>query len=483
MSGASRFLTLPRVIALVVLFVAAWTAPLAAVPATYGTKTAADEPQYLLSAISLGEDRSLDVRDERAEGRYREFHRLGLPMQEATADDGSRVSPHDPLLPALLALPVLVGGWIGAKLALALLAGVLAGLMLWVAVRRFAVPLGVAVLAVLTYSLAAPLAMYGTQVYPELPAALAVTVALASLTGPMHRGGLVAVGLALVALPWLSVKYAPVVAVLGVLALWQLARNGRTRSALALGGGLALAGVAYLALHHAWYGGWTVYAAGSHFAGGETTVVGTSPNYAGRSVRLAGLLVDRGFGLVVWQPAFLLLVPAFAALLHRRPPGWPILTAAFAAGWLNATFVALTMQGWWWPGRQVVVVLPLAVLAVAWWAGVWAPARIALAAGLFLGAATYLWLLGEGLAGRLTLIIDFETTSMPVVRALRPILPDLRLRPSGTTLLLVFWIVALAALAVGGWRSVGHAARDRRAASLVVPSANERGRSWVSPFA
>ena len=95
------------------------------------------------------------------------------------------------------------------------------------------------------------------------------------------------------------------------------------------------------------------------------------------------------------------------------------------------------MQGWWWPGRQVVVVLPLAVLAVAWWAAVWAPARVALGAGLVLGAATYLWLLVEGLAGRLTLVVDFETTTAPVVRALRPLLPDLRLQPSGTTLLLV----------------------------------------------
>jgi hypothetical protein len=480
----SGVLTLPRVIALVVLLVAAWTAPLAAVPATYGAKTTADEPQYLMSAISIGEDRSLDVRDERAEGRFRDFHRLGLPMQEATADDGSRVSPHDPLLPALLAVPVLLGGWVGAKLALAVLAGALAGLMLWVAVRRFSVPLGVAVLAVLTFSLAAPFAMYGTQIYPELPAALAVTVALAALTGPMRRGGLIVAGLALVALPWLSVKYSPVVVVLAALALWQLTRSGRTRSAAVLGGGLLLAGVAYLALHQAWYGGWTVYAAGSHFVGGETTVVGSSPDYVGRAVRLAGLLVDRGFGLVVWQPAFLLIVPAFAALAHRRPPGWEYLATAFAAGWLNATFVALTMQGWWWPGRQVVVVLPLAVLAVAWWASVWAPARIALAVGLVLGASTYLWLLVEGLAGRLTLIVDFETTTAPVVRLLRPMLPDLRLRPSGSTLLLVLWIAAIAALAVGGWRSVSHAARDRRVASLaVVPNATERGRSWASPFA
>jgi hypothetical protein len=476
---------LSTAIVLLGLLVAAWTAPMAAVPATSGAQTTADEPQYLMTAISLGEDGTLNVADERVEGRYRDFHRVELPVQEAVAGDRRLVSPHDPLLPALLALPVAIGGWAGAKVALALLAGVLAGLLLWVAVRRFAVPLAPAALTVATFSLAAPLAIYGTQVYPELPAALAVTVAVAALTGPLRRGGLVTLVLALVALPWLSVKYAPVVAALALVALYRLVRTGRSRAALGIVAAGAGAGVLYLAAHQAWYGGWTVYAAGSHFTGGEASVMGTSPNYAGRAVRLAGLLVDRGFGLVVWQPAFLLIVPALAALLHRRPPGWETLTAGLAAGWLNATFVALTMQGWWWPGRQVVVVIPLAVLAVAWWTTVWAPARVALGAGLVLGALTHLWVLVEGIAGDLTLVVNFESTTAPVVRVLRPLLPDLRLHPSGTTALLTAWIGVLAVLAVAGWRTAGSrlGAAAPRAAVPALPDSPERGRSWASPFA
>jgi hypothetical protein len=471
---------------LVLLVVAAWTAPLAGVKATRDDQTTADEPHYLMTAISLGEDRSLDVSDERLAGRYRDFHAHLLPVQEARQEDGSRISPHDPLLPVILVVPVMVGGWVGAKLALAVLAGVLAALMLWVAVRRFEVPLGVALLAVLAFSLAAPLAMYGTQVYPELPAALAVTVAIAAITGPLRRGGLIATGLALVALPWLSVKYAPVVVVLAALALWRLVRTQRVGTAVALGGAVAVAGVAYLALHQLWYGGWTVYAAGSHFAAGETTVMGNTPDYVGRSVRLAGLLVDRGFGLVVWQPAYLLVVPALAALAHRRPRGWDVLAAGLLAGWLNATFVALTMQGWWWPGRQVVVVLPLAVLAVAWWAAQWSPARVLLLVGGALGALTYLWLLVEGWTGRINLVVDFESTTAPVVQLLRPLLPDLRLHPAGTEVLLTAWIAVLGLLAVGGWRTVSRrvaAPRQLDARGRKNPKATERGTSWASPFA
>ena len=432
--------------------VALWTAPLAGVRATDGERVTADEPQYLLTALSLFEDRSLDISDERAAERHRVFHEAGLPMQEKLQRDGSLVSPHDPLLPAVVAVPLGVGGWVAAKLTLAALAGVLAAAMLWVAVRRFSVPLTIALLAVAAFSLAAPLAVYGTQVYPELPAALAVTTAVGALTGPMDRRSAAVLGLAVLALPWLSVKYAPIAVALfavGAVALW--ARDRRTLAWL--GAGLVGAAVLYALAHQVWYGGWTVYAAGDHFTGGEATVAGTDPDYLGRSERLTGLIVDRGFGLAAWQPAFLLAVPALAALARRRPRGWTALAAPLAAGWLMATFVALTMHGWWWPGRQVVVVLPCLVLMVAWWAKQYAPARRLLAAGAVLGAAVFAWLVVEGLAG-LTLIDDFETTTNPLVRSWRLLLPDNRLDPPGAALLRAAWYGAFAALAVWGWRSV-----------------------------
>src|SRR5215211_2996104 len=51
------------------------------VPATHGTWTTADEPQYLLTAISLATDHDLDIADELAEGRWRPFHAAALPEQ------------------------------------------------------------------------------------------------------------------------------------------------------------------------------------------------------------------------------------------------------------------------------------------------------------------------------------------------------------------------------------------------------------------
>ena len=421
-----------------------------AVPATHGTRTTADEPQYLLTAISLAGDGDLDIADELAEGAWRPFHALPLPKQTVALDGGRRLSPHDPLLPVLLAGPVALGGWVGAKLAMAALAGLLAALLVWTAVRRLGVPVTTAALAGGVFACSPPLATYGSQLYPEVPAALATLAAVAALAGPgpPSRRATLGVGGAVVALPWLGVKYAPVAAALALVAGWRLVRGGRGRRALALAGSLAAAGVVFLVLHRWWYGGWTPYAAGDHFVGGELTVVGAEPDYLGRSRRLVGLLVDRGFGVAAWQPAWLLAVPALAALARRRPRGWAALAAPLAAGWLVATFVALTMHGWWFAGRQVVVVLPLAALAVAWWTGREGGRRLLLAVAGGVGVLAQLWLVAEGAAGRITWAVDFTATANPLYRAWRLALPDYLAMSWWTWALHGAWLVALAALAV-----------------------------------
>jgi hypothetical protein len=441
-------LTPRAALVLVALIAFAASAAGIGVRGSHGAQTTGDEPHYLLTAISLGQDGDLDVSDEIGRLAYRPFHEVEILTQAAGRDDGRLIEPHDPLLPAVLALPMAAGGWVLSKLVLAGLAALLAAVTLWTAVRRLAVPLWPATAVVAVLCATAPLAAYGSQVYPEVPAALAVAVAIAALTGPLGRGGLWALGLAVVALPWLSVKYAPVAALLAAMGLWSLWRAGRTRTAGVLAGALLAAAVAHVAAHLALYDGLTPYAAGSHFADGELTVVGDDPQYLGRSRRLVGLMVDRDFGLAAWQPAWLLLVPALAALAARRPRGAAALGLPLLAGWLMATFVALTMQGWWFPGRQLVVALPAAVLAVAWWAG---GGRRRVTAVLAVGAAglvTYAWLLVEGLTGGVTWAADLQSTANPLYRGWRYALPDYLNVTEGTWLLHGAWIAA--ALAVAG---------------------------------
>jgi hypothetical protein len=394
------------------------------VRASYGARTTGDEPYYLLTAETLWEDRDLDISDEIEREAFREWHEIPLDEQTKPLEGGRRVSPHDPLLPLMLAPWLALGGWMGAKLALAAMAGLLAALIVWIAVRRFGVSLGTAGTTAAIFGASAPFAVYGNQVYPELPAALAVGVAVAALTGRLKVGGLVALMLATTALPWLSIKYVPVAAILAALGAVALWRTGRSRALLVFAGILSLMALAFVAAHLQWYGGLTPYAVGDHFASGEFSVVGNEPNYPGRAVRLLGLLVDRGFGLVAWQPAWFLIVPASVALLKSRPPRWSALLLPLAVGWLNATFVALTMQGWWWPGRQVVVVLPCAVLAIAWWVGR-VGARLTLLVLLgSLGVVTLMWLIADGLNRRISWVVDFYETTNPLYRLWQHALPD-----------------------------------------------------------
>ncbi len=409
-----------------VVAVLAFAAAAAGIPvaATPDQHAAVDETQYLLTAISVAEDGDLDIADELADRRWSAFADVEPPAQTAVRPDGSQLSPHDPLLPLLLAGPVALGGWVGAKLALAAFAAVLAALTLWVAVRRFAVPLPVAAVGVGVAGASAPLAVYGQQVYPELPAAVLVLAGVAALTGPVDRRGLGLLLTVVLVTPWLSVKYVPVLAVLAVLGAVRWWRAGRRREVAAAGAVATAAGVVYLAVHRVVWGGWTVYASGDFFAErGEFAVVGDAVDPSGRAVRLVALLVDRDYGLVAWQPAFLLVVPAVVALLVRRPPHVAALLLPVATGWGIATFVAATMHGFWWPGRHLLVVVPLLVLVVLVWLGRCGPVVRGVAALLgATGVAVYAGLLVDGWTGGFTWVLGFDAVRGPD----RLLLPDYR---------------------------------------------------------
>jgi len=472
MTGVPRASTVRVVVAAVAVAASVAAAAGIGVRSTRGAQVGVDEPQYLLSAISLASDGDLDIADELDTQAWRPFHESELPQQTRLLLDGRRVSPHDPLLALLLVPGVVVASWVGAKLTLALLAGVLAGLSTWTAVRRLEVGVPVAAGVVGVFALSAPLAVYGNQLYPELPAALAVTVAIAALSGRLSRAAAWAVVAAVVALPWLSVKYAPVAATLAGIALARLWRTHQRRPAVTMAITLVAAGCVFAAVHLAVYSGLTPYAAGDHFTGGELTVAGTTPDFFGRSQRLLGLLVDREFGLAAWQPAWLLLVPAVVWLLRSRHPQWPVLVAPLAVGWLNATFVALTMHGYWFPGRQLVVVLPAAVLAVAVWAQQWRPARAMAAVLGMLGVSSYVWLVVDGLRGRITWVTDFWLVADPWYQTWSTLLPAY-LRPTWLTWLQHgLWLVAAAGATGWAWHAAG-----RQASASAAPITYQQPRA------
>lgn len=426
------------------------------VPATPNEPVAVDEPQYLMTAQSLWADRDLDIANQIAERSWREYTPVEPPVETVVQAGGRQISPHDPLLPILLAVPVGLAGWVGAKLTMAVLAGALAALTLWVAVRRFAVPPALTATGTAVAAASAPLAVYGQQVYPELPAALLCLAGVAAVTGPRSLTSLALVAGAVLALPWLSVKYAPVAVALAVVGMVHARRQ-----AVWLAGVLAAGAAVYALIHLAIWGGLTVYASGDHFAqSGQLGVMGQDPNFFFRSWRLIDLLVDRTFGLVPWQPAWLLLIPALGALAATRlavPLGRAALFVPLAAGWLVATYPALTMHGYWWPGRQVVVVLPLALLIILCWLA--RTGRILRTVAAALGAAgvfTYGCLLVDGYTAEVHWVNGFQQADAPVFHLLHPWLAYY-----GTTTSNVIWAGLTIVLVVFGYYSV------RRAGSVL----------------
>ena len=428
---------------------------------TTGGEAAVDEPQYLLTAQSLFDDGNLDIDDELAAEVWRDYHDTNLPVQTEVLPDGRQISPHDPLLPLLLAPAVGLWGLSGAKVTMALLAGLAAAGTLWVAVRRLGVSLRLGTAGVALAFASPPLSVYSQQVYPEMPAALAAVAAVAAVTGPLRGAGLVTFAVAVVALPWLSIKYAAVAAVLVLVAVTRLLVRRRRLAAVVLTLGLGVAGVVYLAVHRAVWGGWTVYATGDHFqADGEFAVVGTDADYWGRSQRLAALLIDRDYGIAAWQPGWLLLLPAlgwFAARGRWRSGPLPAVVLPAVAGWLVASFAALTMNGFWFPGRQLVVVLPLVLLAILAWLQ-HAPDLVRAGAVVlaWLGVLAHVALLVDGHREAATWVnvARVRDLSEPLHRGWIKALPDYRIADNaGLIWIHLSWLVLFAAAAALAWRA------------------------------
>ena len=413
--------------------------------ATYGAKISVDEPQYLLTALSIAEDQDLDISDELEEQRYLSFHEVPLNQQTIDlTDDGQRLSPHDPLLPILLSIPMGLGGWAAAKIMLAAIAAITASITLWVVVKRFHVSENIAACVVGVCFMAPPLVSYGTQIYPEMPAALCVIVGIGIVTSPVvSRSGLIGLILVINSLPWLSVKYVPVAATVAVFALIKIYKRNKQESA-ALGVFLAVSALLYLIAHQKIYGGWTVYASGDHFVDGEFRVVGNNPNILGRTRRLSGLLLDKDFGLIPWAPAYFALIPACIWLLKSKVKDSLILLSVVGAGWAVATWVALTMHGWWWPGRQTVVVLPAVIVVMCLFAEKSKHWFRFIVLGGAAGMVGWVWLAIESSTGNRTLVVDFYETTYPIYRALSFVMPDFTNFNNSALLLNLVWLSLIA---------------------------------------
>ncbi len=382
--------------------------------ASRGASISGDEPFYLLTTQSLLVDGDLDLQNQYDAKSYRSFfdHPDDLWYQSAPTPDGRILSPHNPGLSVLVILGFVLGGLRGVQVQLLLMAAVAMSLA-FVLADRLAGFRAVCWVTTLGVGLTATAFIYSTEIYPEFPAALALVVALLIATRRDAPGWYDALYLAvaLTAMCWLGTKY--VALALPVAGYFLLRTDWHGRIAL-LAAGIPSAAL-FIWFHLHVFGGLTPYGVNVVYADWNTVqILGGHVEFNERYYRVWGLFVDRRFGLGRWAPLLLAVAPALA-LLARRAWEQRLLLTLIVVQLLIATFVAITMMGWWFPGRTMLTVLPLFVVPLALLIGrVSTGIRLVMA---LLGVCTLAFTAGlahAGHVGEITIAVDpFDMTFVP----------------------------------------------------------------------
>jgi hypothetical protein len=311
-------------------------------------RVSGDEPHYLLMAQSLWREGDLDLADNLAREDWRENTPGPIaPHYGAPRADGRPFPAHSPGLPLVLAPVYAVGGRLACVLVLALMAAGVT-VVTW-RLAAGAVNAGQPVVIAWAAALGPPIAFYAFHVYTEVPSALAATGALALLLAAPSIAGAAGAALLASALPWLHLKMIPAAVALAIIAAARL--RGRPLAAFVVMSVACAAG--YLAYYHAIFGTASPLA----IYGGVPADADGSPRRA-----LAGLLLDRSYGLLWHAPIFVLALAGLPDLARRRL--WPHALLALA--------VLLPVLWWrmWWggqcpPARFLVPLVPVLAVAVA----------------------------------------------------------------------------------------------------------------------
>lgn len=323
-----------------------------------------DEPYYLLLTESLAFDFDVDLADEYRERSWERFSEVPIEPQpgDPTGPHGERWSRHSAFLPLLLAPLRRLAGIAGAELGMILFTAALAAAIFALVRERAGPRAATPVWAIV--AVAPPLFLYSGRLWVEVPAALAMALALLALErlrrdGAANRRALALFAGAVAVLPLLKLRFLALAAPLLLLALWRLWRERRaTRRAIVLAAGAVLGGFAALAL-------WNLRRFGNPlrmYAAGELDPTAISPAALLRG--LSGLGFDSAYGLFAVSPIWLLVAPAFVLALRRR--ALPLAELLCAAPYLY--FIAGRREwygGWSPPFRYGIVLLPLLALLAA----------------------------------------------------------------------------------------------------------------------
>jgi hypothetical protein len=354
---------------------------------THGTHAGTgDEPHYLAITHSIAFDGDLDLSNNYGAneplvgggvlapeahvrpgvgGIARPVHDIGLPLLFApyvvvavpVTNTLTRVVPPHLMQRARLNRAVLYRHLI--SLAMIVLTVALAGMLFDTFVELGGSP-GAAFAASLLLTLSPPLLIFSILFFTELVSALLCLLVFRHVWMLDTRGtaAWALLGLATGFLFLLHAKNIGLIVPLSLLALYALRAGDRRREAAAFGIGLALMLTARAAVNDIF---WDSLLSGPHAR--FTGWTGLSGTLGEIGIRIAGLLVDREFGLLPYAPIYLAAIAGAIVLLRtRRDLALPVLLVAVV--YLSLIVCPLTnVHGWtggWNPAaRFVTPIVPL----------------------------------------------------------------------------------------------------------------------------
>lgn len=329
-----------------------------------------DEPFYLLITHSLAFDFDAELTNNYENGDWRAF--MDRPIEPQAGDPrgpgGEIYSRHNELLPMALVVPYRLAGKTGALAMMAAMTALLAWLILRLAYRYRPQSPGAALLGYGLFAFTPPLILFSTQVWAEVPAALLAMLALDRIlalgarirknpqAGATWDGrAWLGVGLPLILLPLLKIRFMLLAAPLLILAWWYARRPWRPLLILCASLGLVGAGIlAYNSIH---YGNPLKIHSMEELALHERS----GGDYLEGGV---GLFFDSAFGLFAAAPIWLIALPAVLWLARRRRAVLKDL-AVFALPYLLVVAPRGEWYGGWSPPfRYGLFILPLLSLGV-----------------------------------------------------------------------------------------------------------------------
>lgn len=338
-----------------------------------------DEPHYLILAQSIWLDGDLAIENNHARRDFEDYFGPGPlePHALARGLNGKAYSVHPIGLPMLVAPVMGHFGYTGVVVLLVFIAAS-ASTIAWHWVRRFTGSVSAATFGWAATALSLPFVCGSPLVYPEIPAALLVLIALhvglrerpsqdgAQNEEPAPPWRLVVLGLVSGGLPWMGSKYALLSAALVAVGCWRamIAWPSWQRRVTAWAWTAVPYGISIAAWFGFFYTIWGSPWPSAAYGGAEHTQMALANVARG----VPGILFDQEYGLLLYAPALAIGAAGFLAMW--RDGGRHRQRAVELAVIVGALLVTVTGHAMWWggsslPGRFMLAGLLVLAIPVA----------------------------------------------------------------------------------------------------------------------